>query len=72
MGRGLVTIDTLACALQNELDEALALWKTRTHILKYVYDVVYKPHLARSKLVDEPAKVEGESEFMKKFLAGSR
>jgi hypothetical protein len=37
-----------------ELDEALAQWKTRTHILKYVYDVAYMPHLARSKLSDVP------------------
>eukprot|EP00285_Hemiselmis_virescens_P013487 CAMPEP_0173391278 /NCGR_PEP_ID=MMETSP1356-20130122/18075_1 /TAXON_ID=77927 ORGANISM="Hemiselmis virescens, Strain PCC157" /NCGR_SAMPLE_ID=MMETSP1356 /ASSEMBLY_ACC=CAM_ASM_000847 /LENGTH=142 /DNA_ID=CAMNT_0014348867 /DNA_START=22 /DNA_END=450 /DNA_ORIENTATION=- len=58
---------------QMELDEAIAQWKTRTHILKYVYDVVYKPHLARSKVEELPeAKdLEGESEFVKKFLAGT-
>uniref|UniRef100_A0A6U4J7G0 NADH dehydrogenase [ubiquinone] 1 alpha subcomplex subunit 6 n=2 Tax=Hemiselmis andersenii TaxID=464988 RepID=A0A6U4J7G0_HEMAN len=55
---------------QMELDEALAQWKTRTHILKYVYDVVYKPHLARSKLEEVPlaSTVREESEFVKRFL----
>uniref|UniRef100_A0A7S0W4B1 NADH dehydrogenase [ubiquinone] 1 alpha subcomplex subunit 6 n=1 Tax=Hemiselmis tepida TaxID=464990 RepID=A0A7S0W4B1_9CRYP len=55
---------------QMELDEALAQWKTRTHILKYVYDVVYKPHLGRSKLEEVPlaSTVQEESEFVKRFL----
>ncbi|EKX52585.1 hypothetical protein GUITHDRAFT_150588 [Guillardia theta CCMP2712] len=39
---------------QMELDEAKAQWKTRTHILKYVYDIVSEPHLARSKLQKTP------------------
>lgn len=47
-------INMLVFKGQMELDEALAQWKTRTHILKYVYDVAYMPHLARSKLSDVP------------------
>ena len=34
---------------QMELDEALAQWKTRTHIQKYVYDISSAPHLGRSR-----------------------
>ena len=41
-----------------ELDEAMAQWKTRTHIQKYVYDVASKPHLGRSVIADVPANRE--------------
>ena len=56
---------------QNELDEALAQWKTRTHIQKYVYDISSKPHLGRSAMPDTPANSEllGQPEALKKFLA---
>jgi len=56
---------------QMELDEALAQWKTRTHIQKYVYDVSSKPHLGRSNLADTPMNAEllGAPEALKKFLA---
>ena len=43
---------------QMELDEAMAQWKTRTHIQKYVYDVASKPHLGRSVIADVPANRE--------------
>jgi len=59
---------------QMELDEALAQWKTRTHIQKYVYDVSSKPHLGRSVLADTPmlAELKNQPEAIKKFLQDGR
>lgn len=56
---------------QIELDEALAQWKTRTHIQKYVYDISSKPHLGRSSLADTPMSAEmlAQPEALKRFLA---
>mmetsp|Transcript_8151 Transcript_8151/g.12914 ORF Transcript_8151/g.12914 Transcript_8151/m.12914 type:complete len:146 (+) Transcript_8151:65-502(+) len=57
---------------QLELDEAQAQWKTRTHILKYVYDVASKPHLARSKIAESPQQIalKQQSPFLQEFFAG--
>mmetsp|Transcript_11548 Transcript_11548/g.23822 ORF Transcript_11548/g.23822 Transcript_11548/m.23822 type:complete len:151 (+) Transcript_11548:31-483(+) len=59
---------------QMELDEAMALWKTRTHILKYVYDVRSAPHLARSKISESanPSVYKEKSDRLKSFLAGEQ
>ena len=57
------------CATQ--LDEALAQWKTRTHIQKYVYDISSQPHLGRSSLSSTPMNAEllAQPEALRNFLA---
>lgn len=57
---------------QMELDEALAQWKTRTHILRYVYDVRYQPHVARSKLEGVQESEEDRDDITKYFQKDAR
>ncbi|KAJ1494967.1 hypothetical protein T484DRAFT_1876865 [Baffinella frigidus] len=60
---------------QLELDEAMAQWKTRTHIMKYVQEVGSAPHLGRSKIGDSPLVTQLKKEMhpsMRKILEPNR